>query len=120
MIRKTVLWLCMLLLAFQVAAPRAGGDLPGKFQGEVAIFPGADVLKVLDFPKSVMVRLKANDTPERIAAFYAKDMAARGWRVQVSDATPGGAFLIMTKDARRFIVEVERGPDATSLFNLSL
>jgi hypothetical protein len=107
-------------LAMLAASARAGETLPERFQGEVAVYPGAVVVKVITFPKSVMVRLRSHDTPERIAAFYTSDMAAKGWTTQVSDATEGGAFLIMTKETRRLIVEVERGPDAASLFNISL
>jgi len=109
-----------LLLAMLAASARAEEALPERFQGEVAVYPGAVVVKVITFPKSVMVRLASPDTPERIAAFYASDMAAKGWTTQVSDATERGAFLIMTKETRRLIVEVERGPDAASHFNISL
>ncbi|NDY56567.1 hypothetical protein G3N56_07400 [Desulfovibrio sulfodismutans] len=109
-----------LLVVFLASPLCAEGMLPDRFQGEVAVYPGAVIVKVLDFPKSVMVRLKSQDTPERIAAFYKTDMAAKGWTTQVADATATGAFLVMTKETRRLIVEVERGPDATSLFNISL
>jgi len=112
--------LSALFMIMAAAAPRAEGLLPERFQGVVAVYPGATLLKVIDFPKSVMVRFSSRDTPERIAAFYKSDMTAKGWAVQVADATPAGAFLVMVKETRRLVVEVERGPDATSLFNVSL
>jgi len=110
-----VLFLALCCLLF--AAPAAAQDDYRLVLGnEAGVFPGAEFKRVIRFPKATAVLFETGASPAEVSAFYAKDMAARGWKVEVNDVTDAASYLLAVKNGRQAIVEAQRGlPGRTGL-----
>ncbi|MHC1790842.1 hypothetical protein [Solidesulfovibrio sp.] len=108
---------CCLLLALPAAAQ---DDYRSVLGNEAGVFPGAEFKRVIRFPKVTAVLFETGASPAEISAYYTKDMAARGWKVEVNDVTDGAAFLLVTKSGRQAIVEAQRGLPGRTGFSVSL
>lgn len=105
--------LCCLLFA---APALSQDDYRAVLGNEAGVFPGAEFKRVIRFPKATAVLFETGASPAEVSAFYAKDMAARGWKIEVNDVTDGASYLLATKNGRRAIVEAQRGlPGRTGL-----
>jgi hypothetical protein len=114
--------LCLLLACLlAVAGPTlAQDDYRAVLGNEAGLFPGAEFKKVFRFPKATVVTFETGAPPAEITAFYKKDMAGRGWNVEVDDVGAQASFLLMTKNGRRCIVEAQRGLPGRTGFSVSL
>ena len=111
---------CLCLLAF--AAPVLGqdGDFKAVLGNEAGVFPGAQYKRMFRFPKATVVTFETGAPPADIAAFYRKDLAARGWQVEVDDVGKEASYLLVTKNGKRCIVEAQRGLPGRTGFSVSL
>jgi len=96
------------------------GRLSGHSGKRCRHFPRRGIQKVFHFPKANVVTFETNAAPAAIAAFYKKDMTARGWKVEVDDVNAQASFLLLTKDGRRCIVESQRGLPGRTGYSVSL
>ena len=111
--RVLLLALCSLL----VAAPALSqDDYRAVLGNEAGVFPGAEFKRVIRFPKATAVLFETGASPAEVSAFYAKDMVARGWKIEVNDVTDAASYLLVVKNGRRAIIEAQRGlPGRTGL-----
>ena len=111
--RMLLLALCCLL----VAAPALSqDDYRAVLGNEAGVFPGAEFKRVIRFPKATAVLFETGASPAEVSAFYAKDMTARGWKIEVNDVTDAASYLLVVKNGRRAIIEAQRGlPGRTGL-----
>ena len=110
-----VVFLALFCLLFAVPAA-AQDDYRAVLGNEAGVFPGAEFKRVIRFPKATAVLFETGASPAEISAFYAKDMAARGWKVEVNDVTDAASYLLAVKNGRQAIVEAQRGlPGRTGL-----
>jgi hypothetical protein len=109
--------MCLAVCCLLFAAPASAQDDYRTVLGnEAGVFPGAEFKRVIRFPKASAVLFETGASPAEVSGFYAKDVAARGWKVEVNDVTDGACFLLATKNGRRLIVEAQRGlPGRTGL-----
>ena len=111
--RVGLLALCCLLFA---APGAAQDDYRAILGNEAGVFPGAEFKRVIRFPKATAVLFETGASPAEVSAFYAKDMTARGWKVEVNDVTDAASYLLAVKNGRQAIVEAQRGlPGRTGL-----
>ena len=115
--RVLLLALCCLL----VAAPALSqDDYRAVLGNEAGVFPGAEFKRVIRFPKATAVLFETGASPAEVSAFYAKDVASRGWKVEVNDVTDGASFLLAVKNGRRLTVEAQRGLPGRTGLNVTL
>ena len=111
--RAVFVALCCLLFAAQALAQ---DDYRAVLGNEAGVFPGAEFKRVIRFPKATAVLFETGASPAEVSAFYAKDMTARGWKVEVNDVTDAASYLLAVKNGRQAIVEAQRGlPGRTGL-----
>ena len=111
--RVALLALCCLLFA---APGAAQDDYRAILGNEAGVFPGAEFKRVIRFPKATAVLFETGASPAEVSAFYAKDLTARGWKVEVNDVTDAASYLLAVKNGRQAIVEAQRGlPGRTGL-----
>lgn len=111
--RAVLLALCCLLLAAPLAAQ---DDYHAVLGNEAGVFPSAEFKRVIRFPKATTVLFETGASPAEVSAFYAKDLTARGWKIEVNDVTDAAAYLLAVKNGRQAIVEAQRGlPGRTGL-----
>ena len=111
--RAVFVALCCLFFAAPAAAQ---DDYRAVLGNEAGVFPGAEFKRVIRFPKATAVLFETGASPAEVSAFYAKDMAARGWKVEVNDVTDAASYLLAVKNGRQAIVEAQRGlPGRTGL-----
>ena len=115
--RVLLLAVCCLLYCGPASAQ---DDYRAVLANEAGVFPGAEFKRVIRFPKATAVLFETGASPAEISAYYTKDMAARGWKVEVNDVTDGASFLLATKNGRRAIVEAQRGLPGRTGFSVSL
>ena len=112
---------CLVALAATAAGPVAAQeDYRAVLGAEAGVFPGAEFKKIFRFPKATVVTFETGASPAEISAFYKKDMTGRGWQVDVDDVGEGAAYLMLTKNGRRCIVEAQRGLPGRTGFSVSL
>lgn len=114
--------LCILLL-LALAATRpalAQEDFRAVLADNAGLMPGAEFKKIFRFPKATVVTFETGEPPAKVSAFYKKDMAGRGWTVEVDDVNDQASFLLLTKNGRRCIVEAQRGLPGRTGFSVSL
>nr|WP_246198100.1 hypothetical protein [Solidesulfovibrio aerotolerans] len=87
---------------------------------EAGVFPGAEFKRVIRFPKATAVLFETGASPAEVSAFYAKDMVARGWTIEVNDVTDAASYLLVVKNGRRAIIEAQRGLPGRTGLNVSL
>ena len=115
--RVLLLALCCLL----VAAPALSqDDYRAVLGNEAGVFPGAEFKRVIRFPKATAVLFETGASPAEVSAFYAKDMVARGWKLEVNDVTDAASYLLVVKNGRRAIIEAQRGLPGRTGFSVSL
>lgn len=114
------LFFALSLVCLACASASAQDDYRAILGNDAGIFPGAAFKKVFHFPKANVVTFETNAAPAAIAAFYKKDMTARGWKVEVDDVNAQASFLLLTKDGRRCIVESQRGLPGRTGYSVSL
>ena len=111
--RALLLAVCCLLLAAPLAAQ---DDYRAVLGNEAGVFPSAEFKRVIRFPKATTVLFETGASPAELSAFYAKDLTARGWKIEVNDVTDAAAYLLAVKNGRQAIVEAQRGlPGRTGL-----
>ena len=111
--RVLLLAVCCLLVAVPALSQ---DDYRAVLGNEAGVFPGAEFKRVIRFPKATAVLFETGASPAEVSAFYAKDMAARGWKIEVNDVTEAASYLLAVKNGRRAIVEAQRGlPGRTGL-----
>ena len=115
--RVVCLAVCSLLFA---AAASAQDDYRAVLGNEAGVFPGAEFKRVIRFPKAATVIFETGASPAEVSAFYAKDVASRGWKVEVNDVTDGASFLLAVKNGRRLTVEAQRGLPGRTGLNVTL
>lgn len=108
------------LLATAVVCSAQQEDYKAVLGDEAGVFPGAQYKKIYHFPKATVVTFETGAPPSDIAAFYRKDLAARGWKVEVDDVGKQASFLVAIKNGRRCIVESQRGLPGRTGLSLSL
>lgn len=118
LVRRLGLALALVCLAW--TACLAQEDFRAVFGSEAGVFPGAEFKRIFHFPKATVVTFETGAPPADISAFYKKDMAGRGWKVEVDDVTKEASFLLLTKNGRRCIVEAQRGLPGRTGFSVSL
>ena len=115
--RVLLLALCCLL----VAAPALSqDDYRAVLGNEAGVFPGAEFKRVIRFPKATAVLFETGASPAEVSAFYAKDLVARGWKIEVNDVTDAASYLLVVKNGRRAIIEAQRGLPGRTGLNVSL
>ncbi len=75
---------------------------------------------MIRFPKAATVIFETGASPAEVSAFYAKDMVARGWKIEVNDVTDAASYLLVVKNGRRAIIEAQRGLPGRTGLNVSL
>lgn len=111
----------LLLLSLFTAFPAmAQEDFRSVLAGEAGVMPGAEFKKVFRFPKASVVTFETGEAPAAVHAFYKKDLAGRGWNVEVDDVSEQASYLLLTKNGRRCIVEAQRGLPGRTGFSVSL
>ena len=117
-VRHLAFAVCLVCLACTAAS--AQDDYRAVLGNDAGLFPGAEFKKIFRFPKATVVTFETNAPPAEIAAFYKKDMTARGWKVEVDDVNAQASFLLLTKAGRHCIVEAQRGLPGRTGFSVSL
>ena len=115
--RVLLLALCCLLVAVPALSQ---DDYRAVLGNEAGVFPGAEFKRVIRFPKATAVLFETGASPAEVSAFYAKDMVARGWKIEVNDVTDAAAYLLVVKNGRRAIIEAQRGLPGRTGFSVSL
>lgn len=114
------LFFALLLVGLAGATARAQDDYRAILGNNAGIFPGSAFKRVFHFPKATVVTFETSAPPTAIAAFYKKDMTARGWTVKVNDADAQASFMLLTKNGRRCIIEAQRGQAGRTGYSVSL
>ena len=114
----TLALVCLLGLAAMAGAQEQ--DYRTVLGAEAGIFPSSEFRRVIRFPKATVVLFETGAPPAEIAAFYRKDLAGRGWKVEIDDVGKEASFLLVTKNGRRCIVEAQRGLPGRTGFSVSL
>ena len=115
--RVLLVALCCLLVAVPAWSQ---DDYRAVLSNEAGVFPGAEFKRVIHFPKATAVLFETGASPAEISAFYAKDMVARGWKLEVNDVTDAASYLLVVKNGRRAIIEAQRGLPGRTGLNVSL
>lgn len=91
--------------------------LPADFPGDVAIYPGMQIVSAATMPVGQMLQGHTADDRNRVASFYTDAMAAQGW----TDGTPADAqspvmqSLRFTKDKRAATINLIPAGAGTSV-----
>ena len=115
--RVLLLAVCCLLVAVPALSQ---DDYRAVLGNEAGVFPGGEFKRVIRFPKATAVLFETGASPAEISAFYAKDMVARGWKIEVNDVTDAASYLLVVKNGRRAIIEAQRGLPGRTGFSVSL
>lgn len=110
----------LLLVGLTCAAAQGQDDYRAILGNRAGIFPGSEYKRVFRFPKATVVNFETAASPAAVAAFYKKDMVARGWAVKMDTSDAGTAFLVLTRKGRRCIVEARRGRFGRTGYSVSL
>lgn len=116
---RSLVLACVLVCLWSLGA-RAQDDYRAVLGAEAGVFPGAEFKRIFRFPKATVVTFETGASPAEIAAFYKKDLIARGWKVEVDDGNDQAIYLLVSKKGRRCIVEAQRGLPGRTGFSVSL
>jgi hypothetical protein len=97
-------------------APPASAGAPSAEQtvmdGQVPVFPGAEILQEQTYGPSAKVVMQAPATPQQVVDFYKEQMAARGWQIGMAMVQgENGAMMLAQGDKKLMVAAQAKGSE---------
>jgi hypothetical protein len=92
MLNRIILFLTLLVTAGFAQSRSASTTVPADFPKDIPIYKGAEVSSWNNKPPIPMLVLKSKDSKPNILAFYKKELAAKGWKIDKAFSGSPDAF----------------------------
>lgn len=91
-------------------------DMPS----EIGTFPGAQLDRVINFPKSNLAVYYVTSSPKSIADHYKRQLGGKGWKISTEDVRDGSIYLVMVKAKRQVIINIGLESSGQTKFTLNV
>ena len=92
-----------------------GVSLPADFPKDAPVYPGAKAIMNTNNKEGMSVMLETSDAPDKVAAFYEKNLKEQGWTTEASVKTEQSTTITNKKEKRTLAVNILGGSDKTMI-----
>jgi hypothetical protein len=93
-----------------------GAKMPDNWPQDFPVVPHGKINLAVNTDKGSTVTFETADPPAKVLEYYAKEMAAQGWKINLKSQTDQGGMLSMTKKPKRSaMVMIGSGGGKTSV-----